>query len=269
VILTWNQASWRRPDFELFSWDRFPKVLIFDTASYDVQDGLFNRLAFFVEKAGHAGTIEQPSALAGIHGYNAHDYKADDLARFFSEAQKQDVALTSGEAELLRILAANQVITKNDTDYAPGDGCVISISRSSTPILRELLLTHESFHGAFFSLPAFRDAVEKEWTSLSPIEQQVWLEFLASKKYDTKDHYLVVNEFQAYLLQQERLQVPSFQSVTLSRMREASAHGASLVRSLLATHRSSFTDAFEALDAALQSEGGPAGGDSVAVRLEQ
>jgi hypothetical protein len=268
-ILTWSQASWRRPDFELFSWDRFPKVLIFDTASYTVQDGLFNRLAFFVEKAGHAGTIEQPSMIEGIHGYNAHDYKADDLARFFSEAQKQGAALTAGEQELVRILVENQIIVKNNSGYAPGEGCVISISRSSSSILRELLLTHESFHGAFFSLPTFRDATEKEWASLAPVEQQVWLQFLASKAYDTTDHYLVINEFQAYLLQQERLQVPEFQSVTLSRMREASARGASLVRSLLSSHRSSFTAAFEVLDAALQSEGGPAGGDSAAVRLEQ
>jgi hypothetical protein len=111
--------------------------------------------------------------------------------------------------------------------------------------------------------------VEKEWASLSPIEQQVWLEYLASKSYNATDHYLVVNEFQSYLLQQIRLLVPGFQTQTLSRMREASARGASLVRSLLATHPSSFLDAFETLDAALQAEGGPAGGDAIAVTLVQ
>ena len=69
TMLSWDRSAWRRPDFEVFSWDRFPHVLILDTASYEVQDGLFNRLAFFVEKAGHAGKIEPPAALTGIHGY--------------------------------------------------------------------------------------------------------------------------------------------------------------------------------------------------------
>ena len=86
----------------MFSWDRFPNVLILDTASYAVQDDMFNRLAFFVEKAGHAGAIETPAALSGIRGYNAHDYRADDLARFFTTAEKQAVRLTPGEEALAR-----------------------------------------------------------------------------------------------------------------------------------------------------------------------
>jgi hypothetical protein len=57
-----------------------------------------------------------------------------------------------------------------------------SISRSSSPLLRSLLLTHESFHGVFFSLPGFRDATEKEWQSLSPEEQAKRYETLFSRK---------------------------------------------------------------------------------------
>jgi hypothetical protein len=267
TMLSWDRSAWRRPDFELFSWDRFPHVLILDTASYEVQDGLFKRLAFFVEKAGHAGKIEPPAALAGIHGYNAHDYKADDLARFFTTAAAQNIALTPEEGQLASLLVQNGIILKTDAGYAPGEGCVISISRSSPPILRELLLTHECFHGAYFSLPAFRDATEKEWAALSPVEQRVWREFLASRSYNIDDSYLVVNEFQSYLLQQERLYVRGFQSITLSRMKAASARNAALVSRFLATHPSSFLSSFDALDAALQSAGGPPGGDALSVRL--
>jgi hypothetical protein len=266
-LLTWDVASWRRPDFELFSWDRFPHVLIFDTASYDVQDALFNRLAFFVEKAGHAGKIEAPAALAGIHGYNAHDYRAEDLARFFTTADEQGVALSAEEEKLAALLVENGVIQKTGSGYAPGEGCVISLSRSSSPVLRDLLLTHECFHGAFFSLPAFREATEKEWASLSPLEQQVWKGFLASRAYDIEDRYLLVNEFQSYLLQQERLFVPGFQAITLSRMRAASPAGAALVKRFLAAHPASFLASFDALDGALQSAGGPPGGDAVGIRL--
>jgi hypothetical protein len=267
TILTWDRSAWRRPDFEVFSWGRFPRVLILDTASYDVQDGLFKRLAFFTEKAGHAGTIETPAALSEVHGYNAHDYRAEDLARFFSSAQRQGIALTTNERELARLLERNDVIRKADSGYTPGEGCIISISRSSSALLRELLLTHESFHGAFFSLPAFRDSVEKEWTSLSPVEQELWMVFLASRSYDTSDHFLVVNEFQSYLLQQRRNAVLGFQDVTVARIRAGSPRGAGLVARFLAAHPQSFLKAFDALDLALQSAGGPPGGEAISVQL--
>jgi hypothetical protein len=267
LILTWDQSAWRRPDFEVFSWDRFPKVLIFDTASYDVQDGLFNRLAFFVEKAGHAGVIEDPHALRGIHGYNAHDYKADDLARFFTTAKEKGIPLTPEEGQLLDQLVANGIVTPSGSDYGAGEGSVISISRSSSAILRDLLLTHECFHGAYFSVAAFRDVTEKEWTSLSGVEKEVWVRFLASRGYNTDDHYLTVNEFQSYLLQQERKNVQGFQTYTLSRMSAASSRDAALVRMLLATRPDSFLSSFDVLDEALQSAGGPPGGDAASVRL--
>jgi hypothetical protein len=268
AILSWDRASWRRPDFEEFSWDRFPSVLIIDAASYEVQDDLFNRLAFFVEKAGHAGTIESTAALRGIRGYNAHDYKADDLARFFTIAAKQGMRLTPGEEELGRLLLQNGILKQTNDGYGAGDGSVISIARSSTPVLRNLLLTHECFHGAFFTLPGFRDAVQTEWASLSAVEKQVWLSFLASRGYNTEDSYLVVNEFQSYLLQQERKAVTGFQALTLSRMRAASSRGAALAERLLAEHPDSFLTSFDVLDQALQSEGGPPGGDAVTIKRE-
>jgi len=269
AILTWDRASWRRPDFEVFSWDRFPSVLILDTASYAVQDDLFNRLAFFVEKAGHAGAIESPAALSGIHGYNAHDYRADDLARFFTTAEKRGIGLAPGEEELARLLIQNAILRKTDAGFAAGDGSVISIARTSAPVLRNLLLTHECFHGAFFALSGFRSATQAEWASLSAVEKQVWLRFLASRGYNTSDIYLVVNEFQSYLLQQERKAVAGFQALTLSRMRAGSAPGAGLAARLLAEHPDSFLKSFDVLDQALQSAGGPPGGDAITVRREE
>ncbi len=168
-VLTWDQSSWRNPDFELFSWSRFPRVLILDMASYEIQDAFFKRLAFFVEKAGHAGKLESLSALAGLHGYNAHDYRAEDLARFFDAASREDPpGLSVEESALETILAENGVIKKTAAGFAAGDGCILSISRGSSPLLRSLLLTHESFHGLFFTIPAFRDATEAAWAALAP-----------------------------------------------------------------------------------------------------
>ena len=262
TVLTWDRSAWRTPDYELFSWTRFPQVLIVDFSTYDVQDAFFKRLAFFVEKAGHAGKLESEASLSAFHAYNAHDYRAEDLARFFTQAGK---SVSVEENTLSRILLDNGVIKKSDAGFAPGDGSVLSISRGSSPLLRSLLLTHESFHGIYFSLPGFRDATEKEWTSLSPIEQDVWTEYLSHNNYDTTDHYLVVNEFQSYLMQQARSGVMGFQDITLSRMRSWSAHGASLARQLAATHPTSFLRAFDVLDAAVRGAGGPPGGQSFGV----
>jgi hypothetical protein len=262
AILTWDRSAWRMPDYELFSWTRFPQVLILDFATYDVQDAFFKRIAFFVEKAGHAGRIESPAALASLHGYNAHDYRAEDLARFFADAGG---SLSIEENTLSRILLDNGVIRKSASGFTPGEGCILSISRSSSPLLRSLLLTHESFHGIYFSLPAFRDATEKEWDSLSQEEQDVWVEYLAHNNYDTTDHYLVVNEFQSYLMQQARAGVAGFQDITLSRMQSWSPHAAALARRLKATHPVSFLTAFNALDGALQEAGGPPGGQSFGI----
>jgi hypothetical protein len=268
-ILTWERSSWRKPDFELFSWSRFPRILIMDMASYEIQDAFFKRVAFFVEKAGHAGRLESPAALAGLHGYNAHDYRAEDLARFFAAASKDPGGISVEEGALARILVDNGVLKKTMEGYGPGDGCILSISQGSSARLRFLLLTHESFHGLFFTIPAFRDATESAWAALSPVEQAVWMDYLATHGYDTSDHYLVVNEFQSYLFQQDRTGIWGFQNATLERMRAGSAQQGSLARRLAATHAASFLNAFDAIDAALQSAGGPPGGQSIAVQKEE
>jgi hypothetical protein len=91
------------------------------------------------------------------------------------------------------------------------------------------------------------------------------VDYLKTHGYDTTDHYLVVNEFQSYLLQQNRAHVWGFQDTTLKRMKAGSPAEAALARRLLATHASSFIDSFDALDGALQSAGGPPGGEAIGV----
>jgi hypothetical protein len=265
-ILGWARSAWRKPDYELFSWSRYPRVLIMDTASYEVQDAYFKRLAFFVEKAGHAGKLESFAALAGLHGYNAHDYRPEDLARFFNEAKRDPAGLSGEENALAGILAENGVLKLTSDGYAPGDGCILSLSRSSSPILRALLLTHESFHGLFFTMPAFRDATEREWAELSPDEQALWVDYLGAHGYNTEDRYLMVNEFQSYLLQQNRAAIWGFQNTAMDQMKSAGGRRAALARRVTAAHATTFLKAFDALDSALQSGGGPPGGEVISVR---
>jgi hypothetical protein len=264
LILGWRRFAWRDGEAEVFAWPRLPGVLIYDTATYEVQERFFRRLAFFVEKPETAGTIPSLASVEGRRSWNAHDYRAEDLARFFSLAG--NAPLTDEESRLREALLAHGVIRGAGSSYEPGEGAVLSISRESTEQLRELLVTHEAFHGVFFTLPAYREACRSAWDALAEDEREVWLAFFDLKGYNTADPYLMVNEFQSYLLQQERAEVQAFQAVTLRRVRDAYPAFDPAVRRIERDRPSSFLDAFDALDRALAEAGGPPGGRVVGVR---
>ncbi|MDR0409910.1 MAG: hypothetical protein LBH18_05890, partial [Spirochaetaceae bacterium] len=103
-ILKYPQDKWRNESYEIFFWESFPNILIFDTASYAVQDKLFKRLAFFAEKKGFKGRLARDEEIADLHGWNAHDYNAETLARFFDMAEKDAFPLLDEEIALREIL---------------------------------------------------------------------------------------------------------------------------------------------------------------------
>ena len=205
MIIEWPQAAWRRSDREVFAWDRFPSVLIFDTADYAVQDRLFKRLAFFVEKQGYRGKLLTDAELAPHHAYNAHDYRADSLAEFFEAVRKQDFQLDSDELELRDILQAEGVIRKEGGAWVAGAGAVLSFSRESAGYLRYLFMAHEGFHGIYFVDPDFRAKVHDVYRSMDKKAigfLETYFTFVGALGYDTNDPYLMENEFMAYLMQQ-------------------------------------------------------------------
>ncbi len=204
TILNYPPVFWRRKSFEIFSWNLFPKMLIMDTANYRIQSKFFKRLAFFIEKKGYVGKIVNEETLVNKHGYNAHDYRAADLARFYNTAYLEKVRLNPYERLLKKILLFNGVLRGSlEGNVSPVAGGIISFSRSSSSYLRRLLLTHESYHGVFFSLPSYREACFDFWKALSPMDKSFWRLFLSWKGYNVKkDKYLLVNEFQAYMFQQ-------------------------------------------------------------------
>lgn len=204
TVLDYRPAS-LSADYTLFRWSLYPDVLLMDFSSYRVQSSYLKRLAFFVEKRGFRGRVASFAELANRHGWNAHNYSPEGLARFFTAASE-----ISPEEEALKLLALEEGIIlredvaagSGDRDYLEGSGGILSVSQESSPILRELLLTHEATHGVFYAEPAFVDAVWAVWDAQSPEFRDAWRFFLSSMTYDPADEYLMVNEFQAYLLQQ-------------------------------------------------------------------
>jgi hypothetical protein len=209
-VLIYDEAAWRDADFELFRWDRLPEVLVFDTRDYAVQDAFFKRVAFFVEKSGYAGRLWKDSDIAALHGWNAHDYRAEDLAAFFAKADAEGFPLGDYEKRLRGILLSAGIIRSGAGRVVAGTGSIISVSRETAGDLRARLLRHESYHGLYFAYPEYRTFVAAEWKKLDPAIRKLVLAFFAYSRYDVADRYLVENEFQAYFLQQSPAKIAEY-----------------------------------------------------------
>jgi hypothetical protein len=203
IVLAYRQGEWRDSRYEVFQWEGFPSLLIFDTANYQTQDNLFKRLAFFVEKAGYRGRLVPDRELEGQHGWNAHDYRAEDLAAFFEQAETTHFPLLKEELELKEILFANEILKRETNEkIRAGSGAIVSLSRESSDVLRKQFMAHEGFHGLFFIDADFRSFTKSRYDSLMPAAKNFILSFFDYQHYDIADNYLVLNEFQAHVLQQ-------------------------------------------------------------------
>ena len=216
IVLSYPQDAWRDARYEVFRWTRFSSILIFDTADYRVQERLFKRLAFFVEKAGYRGRLLSDREMEGLHGWNAHDYSAEDLAAFFEAAGEADFPLSSEERELLAVLLYTGVIAETGAGLRAGEGAVISVSRESSAALRTRFMTHEGFHGIFFIDQDFRDFSRSRWDALDPQAKAFLRSYFEYMRYDVQESSLVVNEFMAYCLQQPVSQAGGYFGNTLA-----------------------------------------------------
>lgn len=190
--------------FAIYRWDRFPSVIVFDMVDFTEQDRMFSRLAFYLEKRGYRGRLLSDAQLAGKHGWNAHDYGPDGLAAFFTAAEEARFPLDAEEILLRGIALREGILSRQGGAFAPGAGAVLSISRASGRYERILLLAHESYHGIFFCSSEYRSLCERLWQEAPAPERLFMRRLLGALGYDPASHVLVVNEFQAYLLQQPR-----------------------------------------------------------------
>jgi hypothetical protein len=267
AIISYDKSLWRRSEYELFAWNLDTEILLIDTIDYKFQSLMFKRLAFFVEKLGSAGTILSNKALEGAHGWNAHDYQSIDLARFFNEARRIAFKLNDEERLLLEILKHNGIILENEGEFQPGVGGILSISQASTPRLRRIFINHEGYHGVFFGNAEFRDHVFEIWLQLSTIEQDFWKKFLAWKYYNSEDTYLVVNEFQSYLLQQHLDRVdPYFIGYAIPNMAAELPKYRDIFSRLVEEYPTSFVEAAKKVDRAAYLSAGVHGEDLLCLK---
>ena len=257
AVIHYNSALWRRDDYELFSWNLYPRIVVIDTASYAIQSEFFKRLAFFVEKAESAGSLVTDGFLDGRHGWNAHDYQAIDLARFYNQAEVEGFPLNPRELHLRDILVDNGIIKTEDDTYVAVEGGIITLSQESTPRLRYLFMVHEGYHGIFFSDSDYRGVAFDIWDGLSDLEREFWREFLLLRNYNINDGYLVVNELQAYLMQVSADRLDAYYwDYTVPNLAEVVPRTKTLVADLLSEHPDTFHRAALRLEKALRLTAG-------------
>lgn len=205
LIIKWPKRNWRGRDYELFQWTDFPHILFTDTASYAYQDKMYKRIAFFVEKDGYKGKLWGDDVIGDKHGYNAHDYQAKDLARFFETARTTGFQLNSEELLLKQILINGGIlIDEGNGAVSEGTGAILSISQETPLKIRTQLLAHEGWHGIFFEDEEFRNTVASiyytcDQTSLDCMK--AYFRLAPGLGYDQNDDFLMKTEFMSYLLQ--------------------------------------------------------------------
>jgi len=215
LILKYKPSYWRTLDYEVFEWDRYPGILFFDTRNYEVQDNFFRRMAYFVEKSGYKGRLLSNEELEGKHGYNAHDYSAESMAKFFNKAADTDFILNNEEILLKKILLKNGLFDYDDDGIhvKAREGGLVSISQESADYLRTTLLAHEGWHTIFFRDEEFRNFVSAVYYTIDSKSLAFLIDYFKSQPglgYDINDDYLMHNEFMAYIMQQRLSDVATY-----------------------------------------------------------
>ncbi len=210
AILACQEKTSLAKDFSHYRWQDYPDIHVFIFKDGTIQSDYFLRLAHFVEKAGHAGTLLSNNQLAGKKGWNAHDYRLEDIARFYTTALTNDLALNKKELSLLRYLIAHDMLvnatlsgykTEHMVLETGLECCIASIHNALDVSIKDVLLDHEIIHMFYFRDEQLVQSMEDMWNGLRPRFTQRWKSFLTKSSYDVGNTYLVVNELLAYLMQ--------------------------------------------------------------------
>jgi hypothetical protein len=216
-------ADWRYGKLE-----SNPQVFAIAYPKLREQAMAMNRMAAYLEKASAPrdrllGDAELAAVIARAGDqpetfYLGHDYRMDDVARFFNQARQQHLVLQAQEQRLLDLLLAQGLIAIDAGAAKPyqtaAKGSALITLSAFTPADRSLLnlapddqvlgsavLAHEVSHGEFLTRPSYRQQSWYFWQSvLNEPERQKWRLLLRRMDYDAANEDLLVNEMQALLM---------------------------------------------------------------------
>ncbi|MFW6223310.1 MAG: hypothetical protein ACOC4A_00320, partial [Spirochaetota bacterium] len=111
------------------------------------------------------------------------------------------------------------------------------------------------------------DGVTEIWNGLSEAERSYWRSLLAYMTYDPADEYLMINEFQAYLMQQPLDRVRGYlRGVLAPRFANARPSQREEIERFLAEHPETFIRAARAVEELLSGFSPLAPGDVLLLR---
>jgi hypothetical protein len=183
-------------------------VFVADFPTLAAQAAALNRVAALIEKA-HAprdrvlteaefGRLIAERGQPAEQYYLGHNYRGEDLSRFFALLTRQGLARRPEEARVEAWLAEMR------RQVPDGEVALITIPRADGTVdmaAREAILRHEIAHGFYFVDPLFAGYVRRTWSErFPPAVREAFRRFLADEGYDTRNEDLVINESMAYLL---------------------------------------------------------------------
>ena len=215
----------KAPDWRAARLTDNPAVLVIEFPNLLEQGLTFNRVAALIEKKdaprGRVLNDTELAALVASSGdntetfYLGHDYTDVDLARFFSLATAQQLALNAQELRLRALLLRAGILRASSPGHleAIDRQAVIGFSsvhadNPATPQdesidrqRRASVLWHELSHAQFFTRADYRTACWTFWTdALNDRERALFRTYLDTLNYDTHNEALMVNETQALLM---------------------------------------------------------------------
>jgi hypothetical protein len=218
----------QRPASARWRWSRFkanPAIVVIEYPDLHQQGLAMNRLAAMFEKRtarrdrvpsdGEVDELIRRSGDTIGSFYQGHDYPGAKVARFFSLAEAQRVALNPQESQLRSLLLEAGLMRRGATGAfeAVGEQAAISFTavQPDDPAIgpderidgvrRAAVLHHELSHGEFFTNPAYRAHCMKFWRDvLRPNERRMFSAYLKSLDYNPGDEELMANETQALLM---------------------------------------------------------------------
>ena len=218
----------RAPPSTQLRWARFkanPAILVIEYPNLHEQGLAMNRLAAMFEKRrvrrdrvpteAELADLMRRSGDSVASFYQGHDYPAAKVARFFSLADAQRVALNVQEMQLRSLMLEAELMTRGAANaFQPvGNQAIVSFTgvQPDDPataadeqvdgMRREAVLRHELSHGEFFTDPAYRAHCMKFWRQvLREGERRLFSAYLKSLDYNPGDEELMANETQALLM---------------------------------------------------------------------
>lgn len=186
-----------------------PRIFVLAFPDLDMQGAALNRAAALIEKRGQPrdrvlDDRELAAAIAGSGAtpatyYYGHNYRASDLLRFFTLAERQGIRLTEQEQWVRAQLALLAPLSLD-----PGEVAFIAFPGLDSRVdeaSRRTILHHEIGHGYFFTNPVFAAHVTRVWRrDFTAADRAAFVGFLTREGYDPQQEEIMVNETMAYLL---------------------------------------------------------------------